>query len=121
VIVEKVWQAREDCLNEVDWIKADSTRQEALKKMERFRVQIGYPDEWIDYTPLKFEEDDTFLGMVLKAREFDNSIDSKEMNDPTNRKKWVRPLHNMGSCDQVGICLPAYVYEEEMNLVERGF
>jgi putative endopeptidase len=102
VIVEKVRQALEDRLNEVDWIKADSTRQQALKKMERFRVKIGYPDEWIDYTPLKFEEDDTFLGMVLKAREFDNSIDSKEMNAPTNRKKWVR-LHNMGSCDYVGM------------------
>ena len=41
VIVEKVRQALEDRLKEVDWIKSDSTRTEALKKMERFRVKIG--------------------------------------------------------------------------------
>jgi putative endopeptidase len=40
-IVEKVRQALEDRLKEVDWIKADSTRSEALKKMGMFRVKIG--------------------------------------------------------------------------------
>ena len=40
-IVEKVRQALEDRLKEVDWIKADSTRSEALKKMGKFRVKIG--------------------------------------------------------------------------------
>lgn len=89
VIVEKVRQALEDRLKEVDWIKADSTREQALRKMERFHVKIGYPDEWIDYAPLNFEDDDTFLQMVCKAREFDFLKDSEEMNAPTNRKKWA--------------------------------
>lgn len=40
-IVEQVRQALEDRLKEVDWIKADSTRSQALKKMDRFRVKIG--------------------------------------------------------------------------------
>ena len=40
-IVEQVRQALEDRLKEVEWIKADSTREQALKKMERFRVKIG--------------------------------------------------------------------------------
>jgi putative endopeptidase len=40
-IVEKVRQALEERLKEVDWIKADSTRNEALKKMSKFRVKIG--------------------------------------------------------------------------------
>jgi putative endopeptidase len=40
-IVEKVRRALEDRLKEVDWIKAESTRSEALKKMGRFRVKIG--------------------------------------------------------------------------------
>lgn len=40
-IVEKVRQALEDRLTEVDWIKAESTRNEALKKMGKFGVKIG--------------------------------------------------------------------------------
>jgi putative endopeptidase len=41
-IVERVRQSLEDRLKEVDWMKADSTRNEALKKMGRFGVKIGY-------------------------------------------------------------------------------
>lgn len=49
-----------------------------------------YPDKWIDYTPLTIEKDDTFLEIVFKAREFDNTIEIKEMNAPTDKQKWVR-------------------------------
>lgn len=87
-IVEKVRQSLEDRLKEVDWIKADSTREQALKKMEHFRIKIGYPDAWIDYNPLKIDDGDHFLTMVLKARAFANFIENKEMNAPTDRNKW---------------------------------
>ncbi|KAL3941577.1 MAG: hypothetical protein SGBAC_004079 [Bacillariaceae sp.] len=97
-IVEQVRQALEDRLKEVDWIKSDSTREQALKKMENFRVKIGYPDEWIDYGPLAIDPvEDSFLDMVLKAREFENSIENKEMNAPTNRKKWFMAPHQVNA------------------------
>ena len=51
-IVERVRQALEDRLKEVDWMKAETTRNEALKKMAKFGVKIGYPDKWIDYSTL---------------------------------------------------------------------
>ena len=31
---------------------SDGTRIEAMKKMEGFKVKIGYPDKWIDYSSL---------------------------------------------------------------------
>lgn len=40
-IVEKVRQALEDRLKEVDWMKSEVTRQNALKKMERFGVKVS--------------------------------------------------------------------------------
>ena len=40
-VVEQVRQALEERLKEVDWMKADSTRENALKKMGRFNVKIG--------------------------------------------------------------------------------
>ena len=87
-IVETVRQALEDRLKEVDWMTSDATREEALKKMSRFRVKIGYPDKWIDYTSLKIEEGDSFLAMVVKAKVFDHMRDVEEMNAPTDREKW---------------------------------
>lgn len=96
-------------------MKSEDTRKNALKKMERFGVkvrisiytnltkrgsilwshrfypcllQIGYPDKWINYETLVITEDDSFLAMVFKAREFDNEREIKEMNAPTDRAKW---------------------------------
>lgn len=87
-IVEQVRQSLEDRLKEVDWIQADSTRDQALKKMDHFRVKIGYPDEWTDYEPLHIDEGDFFLDMVLKARAFANGVENKELNASTDRNKW---------------------------------
>ena len=92
-IVESVRQALEDRLKEVDWMTSDTTREEALKKMSRFRVKIGYPDKWIDYSSLKIEEDDSFLNMVFKAKVFDHRRDVEEMNAPTDRDKWFMNPH----------------------------
>mmetsp|Transcript_12124 Transcript_12124/g.22699 ORF Transcript_12124/g.22699 Transcript_12124/m.22699 type:complete len:595 (-) Transcript_12124:36-1820(-) len=87
-IVESVRKALEERLKEVDWMKSDLTREQALKKMSRFSVKIGYPDEWIDYSTLSLEKDEPLLSMIFKSRKFDLLRDVKEMNVPTNRKKW---------------------------------
>lgn len=87
-IVEQVRQALEDRLKEVDWMKSEETRQAALKKMARFGVKIGYPDKWINYESLVLTNDEPFLSMVFKAREFENELAIKEMNAPTDRAKW---------------------------------
>lgn len=87
-IVEQVRQALEDRLKEVDWMKSDETRANALQKMSKFGVKIGYPDKWIDYTTLDIKDDDDFLSMVFKSREFHSAEDVKEMNAPTDKQKW---------------------------------
>lgn len=85
-IVEKVRQALEERLNEVDWITSDSTRQQALEKMSRFRIKIGYTNKWIDYSALEVKG--SLLGMVLAARAFEHQRTIQEMNAPTDREKW---------------------------------
>lgn len=87
-IVEKVRQALEDRLKEVDWMRADSTREQALKKMARFKVKIGYPNKWIDYSSLEITDADSFFAMERKARAFAHARETKEMNAPTDREKW---------------------------------
>jgi putative endopeptidase len=51
-------------------------------------LKIGYPDKWIDYDSLSLAIDEPFLHMVLKAREFENELEIKEINAPTDRAKW---------------------------------
>jgi putative endopeptidase len=88
-IVENVREALEGRLKEVEWMTSDETRAAALNKMAGFKVKIGYPDKWIDYTPLDLQNQDSFLTMVFKASAFEHARDVKEMNAPTDRQKWV--------------------------------
>jgi len=87
-IVENVRQALEERLKEVEWMTSEKTRKNALEKMKKFKVKIGYPDEWIDYTSLDIQKSDTFLSMIFKARVFEHAREVKEMNAETNRDKW---------------------------------
>lgn len=88
-IVEQVRLALENRLKEVEWMKSEQTRANALKKMEKFGVKIGYPDKWLDYSTLFIEETDDFLTMVFKSREFANKEEAKEINAPTDKLKWL--------------------------------
>lgn len=91
-IVEAVRQALEERLNEVEWMKATTTREQALKKMSRFHVKIGYPNKWIDYSTLNISNGDDFMTMVFQTRAFEHAREVEEMNAPTDREKWVSYL-----------------------------
>jgi len=87
-IIKQVRQSLEDRLKEVDWMKSESTRSNALKKMGKFGLKIGYTDKWLDYSSLMIEDGDDFLSMIFKARKFDNREEIKEINTPTDKLKW---------------------------------
>lgn len=102
-IVEQVRQALEDRLKEVEWMKSEETRSNALKKMAKFGVKIGYPDKWLDYSTLHIDENDDFLTMVFAAREFENREDAKDMNAPTDKMKWFMTPQTVNAYYHVSI------------------
>jgi putative endopeptidase len=59
-IGECVCKALQERLTEVEWMTSESTREEALKKMERFKVKIGFPDKFIDYSSMEIARDAPF-------------------------------------------------------------
>jgi putative endopeptidase len=36
----------------LDWM-SENTKKEALAKVDKFMIKIGYPDKWRDYSALK--------------------------------------------------------------------
>jgi len=91
VMVENVRQALEDRLKEVDWMTAQETREAALLKMSRFKVKIGFPDEWIDYSSMDFGPEGNgapLLTMRIASQAFQHRRCMREINAPTDRVKW---------------------------------
>ncbi|KAL7550545.1 hypothetical protein ACHAWF_013765 [Thalassiosira exigua] len=87
-VVESVRAALEERLKEVEWMTSDETRKSALEKMVSFKTKIGYPDEWIDYSALEIDAKMSLVEMIFASRRFDFARAVREMNAPTDRKKW---------------------------------
>ena len=66
---------------------ADSTKAEALKKLEIMDVQVGYPDKWRDYSALKIVADDLY-GDVKRSRAFEWAYQLADLGRPVDHKKW---------------------------------
>jgi endothelin-converting enzyme/putative endopeptidase len=58
-MVENLRVAMRNELQRADWLDS-STRQNAIKKLDAFRVKIGYPDRWRDYSSLKIDRNNYF-------------------------------------------------------------
>lgn len=85
-VVENVRDALKERLGEVDWM-SESTRAEAMNKMSGFKVKIGYPNKWIDYSTLNIEAG-KHVENVLAGRKFNLELDMSRVNKETDRERW---------------------------------
>lgn len=85
-VVESVRDALRLRLHEVAWMSPE-TRVEALKKMEKFKVKIGFPDKWIDYSSLSMQKG-AHLENVVASRQFAVKLDLSRMNNATDLGRW---------------------------------
>lgn len=82
-------------LGEVDWI-SDSTRKQALKKLDTLDLKIGYPDTWNDYssTSVKSYAEGGNLVEAIESMNRRNTKESIEkISKAPNRKEWVMQAH----------------------------
>jgi putative endopeptidase len=86
VVVEAVRNALRERLSEIEWMSAES-KVEAFRKMEGFKVKIGYPNRWIDYSALEICSG-KHLENVFASRKFDKELDMTRVNAPTDRERW---------------------------------
>ena len=68
------------------WMAA-STKAEALKKLDKMDVQVGYPDKWRDYSALRIVADDLY-GDVKRSRAFEWAYQLADLGKPVDHKKW---------------------------------
>ncbi|NMH60959.1 M13 family metallopeptidase [Alteromonas ponticola] len=65
-MVDNLLAAYKDSINELDWM-TDETRKQALDKLSKFSVKIGYPDQWADYSSLSVDANDLFGNIKRSA------------------------------------------------------
>jgi putative endopeptidase len=86
-IVESVRSALNERLKEIEWM-SNETKQEAFIKMNKFKVKIGFPDIWKDYSQLVIRNDHYHIKNVISSKQFEFQIELSRMNAPTDKQRW---------------------------------
>jgi len=73
-------------IESLDWM-SDATKQQALYKMSRFGVKIGYPDEWRSYDGLELVAGDLY-GNVERSAAFEWAWNLGKLDRPVNPLEW---------------------------------
>jgi putative endopeptidase len=70
----------------VTWM-APQTKAEALKKLAKMDVQVGYPDKWRDYSGLIIDPADLY-GDIKRSEAFEWAYQLSDLGKSVDHKKW---------------------------------
>lgn len=85
-MVKSLLKAYAESIKKLDWMSA-GTKKEALKKVDKFMIKIGYPDKWRDYSTLKIAKNDLY-GNSQRATEFEYQRNLNKLGKPVDRTEW---------------------------------
>ncbi|WP_045689936.1 M13 family metallopeptidase, partial [Hymenobacter sp. AT01-02] len=85
-MVQNIREAMGEHIRKADWM-SETTKQEALKKLNAFTVKIGYPDKWKDYSALNISRE-SYLQNVLAARKWAIMDNNSKFGKPIDRAEW---------------------------------
>jgi putative endopeptidase len=69
-----------------DWM-AEATKAQALAKLQKMEVMVGYPDKWRDYSGLRIDPSDLY-GNVQRSSAFEWQYQLADLYKPLDRQKW---------------------------------
>jgi putative endopeptidase len=97
-------------LDRLDWMGAE-TKAEAKKKLANFRVMVGYPDRWRDYSGLEIVRGDAY-GNRVRATLFEYRRSVAKLGRPVDRSEWLmtpQTVNALFAPSQNSITLPAAI------------
>ncbi len=86
-LVGNLLRAFDRSIDDLEWM-SPTTKAEAKKKLSKFTVKIGYPDQWRDYSTLNIIPGD-LIGNVQRANEFDYARQLEKLGKPVDRNEWL--------------------------------
>ena len=85
-LVEELRLAFRQSIERNDWM-SESTRANAITKLESFGMKLGYPDKWRDYSALVTSPAD-IIGNVRRATAFEHAYAISLLGKAPDRDEW---------------------------------
>lgn len=89
-MIANVFLAFENRINNLPWM-APSTRANAIAKLRKFNVKIGYPDKWKDYSGVTIagpKEGGTYFDNMKSISKWRNAENFAKLNKPVDKTEW---------------------------------
>ena len=111
-LVENLRVALGERIDAQEWM-SNSTKVRAHEKLDAFRVKVGYPDKWKDYSKLEIKKD-SYWANVCRASEWGFNDMISRLGKPVDRDEWlmtpqtVNAYYNPSTNE---ICFPAAILQ----------
>ncbi len=103
-------------IRKLTWLSEDS-KNKALDKLSTFKIKIGYPDKWKDYSDIDIDPQRSYLENVYLASKWYTQDNYKKLYKPVDKEEWhmtpqtVNAYYNPTTneiCFPAGILQPPY-------------
>jgi len=88
-MVGYILQSMKERLEKLDWMD-EPTRKEALAKLASFRVKIGYPTRWHDFTSVSIARDD-LAGNIDRLQQWQRADSRARLAEPVRTWEFSNP------------------------------
>jgi putative endopeptidase len=85
-MVDNLQAVLRERIGQLDWM-SDSTRVEALAKLDAFGRKIGYPDRWRDYSTLQVKPG-AHIENLRAVMQWSSARDWAKLGKPVDRSEW---------------------------------
>jgi putative endopeptidase len=85
-LVENLRTALRERIAGLDWM-SEETKSYAFEKLEAFTPNIGYPNQWRDFSGVTIHADD-LLGNVRQIRALSRQEALERLEEPTDKEEW---------------------------------
>ncbi len=85
-IVSNILVAMGESIKGLEWM-SEATKEQALIKLSKFGVKIGYPDKWKDYSALDIERD-TYYKNLERAGKWARKVNLDKIGKPVDKLDW---------------------------------
>lgn len=92
-MVKDLKHAFAERIKKLPWM-SDTTKEKALQKLAAFKVKIGYPDVWTDYSSMVINGPADAGSYYLNLKEVNRwnwERDIKRINQPVDKSEWFLP------------------------------
>ena len=86
-MVKNILETLKESIAGLDWM-SDATKQQAYRKLGSFRVKMGYPDKWKDFSALEINRSNSLLENMLNGRRFNYKRNMNKIGKPVDREEW---------------------------------